>query len=195
MAPPPVIPPQNPASKLFLSFAARVNDQTTTALMNMLSSMVQQGTKDLTLMLSTPGGSVMHGMTLYNYLSALPVALTTYNIGNVDSIGAIVFLSGTKRFACPHSTFMLHPIAFGLQGPQNYEQPDLNAVVESLEADQARIAGIYAERSGLEKANALSLFHQQKTFSATEAQSLGFVHEVHPLLIPVGAQVVHLNVF
>src|ERR1700693_5605745 len=87
------------SSKLFLSFAAKVNEQTTTALMNMLASAVQQGTTDLTLMLSTPGGSVMHGMTLYNYLSALPVALTTYNIGNVESIGAIVFLAGTKRFA------------------------------------------------------------------------------------------------
>src|SRR5438270_13579083 len=103
MTPPPQVPsPQDPASRLFLSFAAKVNEQTTTALMNMLASIVQQGTKDLTLMLSTPGGSVMHGMTLYNYLTALPVALTTYNIGNVDSIGAIVFLSGAKRFACPH---------------------------------------------------------------------------------------------
>jgi ATP-dependent Clp protease, protease subunit len=183
------------SSKLFLSFAAKVNEQTTTALMNMLASAVQQGTTDLTLMLSTPGGSVMHGMTLYNYLSALPVALTTYNIGNVESIGAIVFLAGTKRFACPHSTFMLHPVAFGLQGAQNYEQPDLSAIVQSLEADQARIAGIYAERSGLEQSNVLSLFNQQKTFSATEAKSLGFVHEVNPLVISGGAQVVHLNVF
>jgi ATP-dependent Clp protease protease subunit len=163
--------------------------------MNMLAAAIQQGIKELTLMLSTPGGSVMHGMTLYNYLSALPVDLATYNIGNVDSIGAIVFLAGTKRFACPHSTFMLHPVAFGFQGAQNYEQPDLTAIVQSLEADQARIAGIYAERSGLEKGNALSLFNQQKTYSATEAKSLGFVHEVRALTIDPGAQVVHINVF
>jgi ATP-dependent Clp protease, protease subunit len=194
-SPTPPLPLPTQPTKLFLSFTAKVNEQTTTALMNVLAAAIQQGIKDLTLMLSTPGGSVMHGMTLYNYLSALPVDLATYNIGNVDSIGAIVFLAGTKRFACPHSTFMLHPVAFGFQGAQNYEQPDLTAIVQSLEADQARIAGIYAERSGLEKGNALSLFNQQKTYSATEAKSLGFVHEVKALAIDPGAQVVHLNVF
>ncbi len=137
----------------------------------------------------------MHGMTLYNYLSALPVNLTTYNIGNVDSIGAIIFLAGSQRFACPHSTFMLHPVAFGVQGGQNYEQPDLTAIVQSLEADQARIAGIYAERSGLQKENALALFNQQKTYSATEAQSFSFVTEVKALSIERGAKVAHLNLF
>ena len=184
-----------PPKKLYLSFTAKVNDQTTTALMNTLAAALQQGMKELTLMLSTPGGSVMHGMTLYNYLTALPIDLSTYNIGNVDSIGAIVFLAGKKRYACPHSTFMLHPVAFGFQGSQNYEQPDLTAIVQSLEADQARIASIYAERSGLQKANALGLFNQQKTYSASEAQSFGFVQEVKPLVIDGGAQVVHLNIF
>lgn len=163
--------------------------------MNALAASVQQGITDVTLLLSTPGGSVMHGMTLYNYLSGLPINLTTYNIGNVDSIGAIVFLAGTRRWACPHSTFMLHPVAFGLQGAQNYEQPDLTAIVQSLEADQARIAGIYAERSGLQKDNALALFNQQKTYSASEAKTFGFVHQVETLVISRGAQVVHLNVF
>ncbi len=137
----------------------------------------------------------MHGMTLYNYLSALPVDLTTYNIGNVDSIGAIVFLAGKTRYACPHSTSMLHPVAFGLPNAQSFEQPDLAAIVQSLEADQARIASVYAERSGLQKADALALFNQQKTYSASEAQTFRFVNEVRPLTIKQGAQVVHLNVF
>ena len=190
---PPVPNPAPPSSKLYLSFTAKVIDQTTTLLMNALAGAIQQGVKELTLLLSTPGGSVMHGMTLYNYLTALPVELTTFNIGNVDSIGAVVFLAGAKRFACPHSTFTLHPVAFGLQGAQNFEQPDLKAIVQSLEADQARIAGIYAERSGLQNQNAVALFGQQKTYSATEAQSFSFVHEVKPLAIESGARVVHLN--
>jgi membrane-bound ClpP family serine protease len=88
------IPPPQPPKSLYLSFTAKVNDQTTTSLLNVLAAAIQQGTMKITLMLSTPGGSVMHGMTLYNYLTALPVELVTYNIGNVDSIGAIVFLAG-----------------------------------------------------------------------------------------------------
>ena len=162
--------------------------------MNMLAAAVQQGVQELNLLLATPGGSVMHGMALYNYLCGLPVTLTTFNIGNVDSIGAIIFLSGSQRFACPHATFTLHPVAFGIQGGQNYEQPDLTAIVQSLEADQARIAGIYAQGSGLGLERALGLFNQQKTYSAVEAQAFGFVNEVKALTIERGARVVHLNV-
>jgi ATP-dependent Clp protease, protease subunit len=194
-APAPPIPPQPQPKPVYVSFAAKVNEQTTTALMNSIAGFMQQGAQELTLLLSSPGGSVMHGMTLYNYLSGLPVALTTYNIGNVDSIGAIVFLAGARRYACPHSTFMLHPVAFGLQAAQSYEQPDLSAIVQSLEADQSRIAAIYAERSGLQKDNAMALFGQQKTYSASEAQTIGFVHEVKALSIRAGAHIFHLNVF
>jgi ATP-dependent Clp protease, protease subunit len=192
---PPVPPaPPQPSTKLYLSFTAKVNDVTTTALLNTLAAVVQQGVQELILLLATPGGSVMHGMALHNYLAALPVDLTTWNIGNVDSIGAIVFLAGKQRFACHHSTFMLHPVAFGIQAGQTFEQPDLTAIAQSLEADQARIAGIYAERSGLTLNNALGLFSQQKTYNAVEAKDFHFVHEVKALAIDRGARVLHLNV-
>jgi len=176
-----------------MSFTAKVTDQNTSHLMNAVAAYLTQGMAELHLLLSTPGGSVMHGMTLYNYLSALPIKLFTYNIGNVDSIGAIVFLAGEERFACPHSTFMLHPVAIPMQ--QTYEEPDLKAIGQSLLADQARIASIYAERSGSQKQDALALFDQQKTYSAAEAKRFKFVHEVKPLVIANGARVYHLNVF
>jgi ATP-dependent protease ClpP protease subunit len=48
-------------------------------------------------MLSSPGGHVMLGMNLYNVLRALPIKLTTHNVGNVDSIGNAVFLAGNPR--------------------------------------------------------------------------------------------------
>lgn len=184
-----------PAStKLYLSFAAKVTDQTASSLMHTLAAAIQQGVQELNLLLATPGGSVMHGMALYNYLTALPVALTTFNIGNVDSIGAIVFLAGTHRFACPHSTFTLHPVATGFPAGHNFEQPDVSAIAQTLEADQARIAAIYALRAGLSNGKASGLFNQQKTYSAAEAKAFGFVHKVKPLVIERGALVVHLNV-
>lgn len=42
-------------------------------------------------MLSTPGGSVMNGLNLYNVLRALPFKIITHNVGNVDSIGMQLF--------------------------------------------------------------------------------------------------------
>jgi hypothetical protein len=89
---------------------------------------------------------------------------------------------------------MLHPVATAFPAGPNFEQPDVAAIAQSLEADQARIAAIYAERSGLTNGKALGLFSQQKTYGAGEARDFKFVHEVKPLAIDKGARVVHLNV-
>ena len=57
------------------------------------------------LLLSTPGGSVMNGMNLYNVLKGMPFELITHNVGNVDSIGNVIFLAGEKRYATANATF------------------------------------------------------------------------------------------
>jgi hypothetical protein len=75
-------------------------------------------------MLSTQGGSVMHGMNLYNLLRALPIELTIHNVGNVDSIGNVVFFAGSKRFAYAHSTFMFHGVGFDMDGKYPARRPD-----------------------------------------------------------------------
>lgn len=74
------------------------------------------------LLLSTPGGSVMHGMNLYNVLRGMPFELITHNVGNVDSIGNAVFLAGAKRYAAPHSTFMFHGVGFDLPAQTRLEE-------------------------------------------------------------------------
>ena len=99
---------------VYVSFSAEIVPHTTESLIGLLSEQVNKGVKNIYLMLSTPGGSVMHGMNLYNVLRGMPLHLTTHNVGNVDSIGNAVFLAGEKRYACNHSTFMFHGVGFGI---------------------------------------------------------------------------------
>ncbi len=49
------------------------------------------------LLLSTPGGQVMAGITGYNFLRALPFRLVIHNAGNIDSIRNAIFLAGPIR--------------------------------------------------------------------------------------------------
>ena len=58
----------------------------------------------------------MNGMNLYNVLRGLPRDLTIHNVGNVGSIGNAIFLAGSKRYACAHSTFMFHGVGFNSPG-------------------------------------------------------------------------------
>src|ERR1700680_3114676 len=104
--------PQLPPPIVYVSFSAEIVPATTESLIAVMADCANKGVPHVYLMLSTPGGSVMHGLNLYNVLRAMPFKLTTHNVGNVDSIGNAIFLAGEERWACPQSTFMFHGVAF-----------------------------------------------------------------------------------
>jgi hypothetical protein len=97
---------------VYVTFSAEINPNTTESLLAAFANLVNQGVREVHLLLSTPGGSVMHGLNMYNVLRALPIRLTTHNVGSVNSMGNVVFLAGEIRLACPHSTFMFHGVGF-----------------------------------------------------------------------------------
>ena len=80
----------------YISFSAEISPQTTETLIAVLAEQVNRKVDEVYLMLSTPGGSVMHGLNLYNVLRALPLKLIIHNVGNVDSIGNAIFLAGVE---------------------------------------------------------------------------------------------------
>ena len=81
----------------YVSFSAEIIPHSTESLIALLANLANQRISTVYLMLSTPGGSVMNGMNLYNVLRAMPFRLITHNVGNVDSIGSAVFLVGAER--------------------------------------------------------------------------------------------------
>ena len=72
---------QAPPNTVYVSFSAEIVPHTTESLIATVTNLTNQGVKQIYLMLSTPGGSVMHGMNIYNVLRALPVELITHNVG------------------------------------------------------------------------------------------------------------------
>jgi ATP-dependent protease ClpP protease subunit len=187
-AQPPVAAPKT----VYVSFSAEIIPHTTESLIAAVTNLVNQGVKEIYLMLSTPGGSVMHGMNLYNVLRALPVTLITHNVGNVDSIGNAVFLAGSKRYACSHSTFMFHGVGFDLNQPTRLEEKLLRERLNGVVADQKRIGSVIAERTKIRKDDIDRLFLEAQTKDATFAAGCGIVDEVRDVQIPMGSPVVSL---
>ena len=174
---------------VYVSFSAEIVPQTAESLIALMSNYATQGVPEVYLMLSTPGGSVMHGLTLYNVLRAMPFKLTTHNVGNVNSIGNAVFLAGEERFACPHSTFMFHGVGFEGQTGERLEAKNLKEKLDSLLSDEKRIGDIIAERTEITDAQVAALFREMQTKDATYAASCGIVHEIKDVQIPNGTTV------
>ena len=74
-----------------IKFFAELNPTTGTQLMQALDNCVRQGVKDVLLLISTPGGLVHHGVSLYNYIRGIKVNVVTHNFGSVDSVGVVLF--------------------------------------------------------------------------------------------------------
>jgi ATP-dependent protease ClpP protease subunit len=189
---PGIIQQPAPPKTVYISFSAEIAPNTTETLIATASNLANQGVKEIYLMLSTPGGSVMHGMNLYNVLRALPVDLTTHNVGNVDSIGNAIFLAGTKRYACPHSTFMFHGVGCQTQLNQVLEAKFLRERLDSITADQKRIGSVIAERTKISEQDVSDLFLEAQTKDAAFALANGIIEDIREVNVPAGCPVVPL---
>lgn len=176
---------------VYVSFSAEINVATSETLIALLAQQANAGVDHVYLMLSTPGGVVMSGMTLYNTMRAMPFKLTTHNVGNVDSIGNAVFLAGEERYASPHSTFMFHGVGRDVQNLR-LEQRNLQESLDSILHDEQRIGSILNERSALGVDETLNLFKEARTKDAAFALEKGLIHEIRDVQIPAGTPILSL---
>jgi ATP-dependent Clp protease protease subunit len=183
---------QPPPAVVYVSFSAEINPNTTESLIATMANLAGQNVPEVQLLLSTPGGSVMNGINLYNVLRALPFRLVTHNVGNVDSIGNAVFLAGERRIASPNSTFMFHGVGLECPPGLQLEEKSLRERLNSVLADQSRIAAIIEDRTTLNAKKIKPLFREARTKDAAYAVSAGIVHEIKDVAIPVGAPVIGL---
>lgn len=180
-----------PHKTIYVSFSAGINVNTTENLISVMADCVKQRAAVVHLLFSSEGGSVMHGINLYNVLRAMPFKLVTHNVGNVDSIGNAIFLAGEERYACPQSTFMFHGVAMELSGKASRQ--NLSDFLGNLTADEARITSIVQQRSKLTEAEVRAFFEQAHTMNATEAISAGIVDDIRDVKIPPGSTVITLT--
>jgi ATP-dependent protease ClpP protease subunit len=130
-------PPQtvHPAPQIvYVPFSAEINANTSESLIAVMANCANH--KEVYLMLSTSGGIVMNGLNLYNVMRATPFKLITHNVGNVDSIGNALFLTGVERYACPHSTFMFHGVGLNTQPKTRLEEKSTRETLNSILAEQ-----------------------------------------------------------
>jgi ATP-dependent Clp protease protease subunit len=178
--------------RVYVSFSAEIRPQTTETLIAVLGEQANKGVDEVYLLLSTPGGSVMNGLNLYNVIRGLPFRFITHNVGNVDSIGNAIFLAGEERYACPHSTFMFHGVGFDMPQGGRLEEKNLRERLDAILQDQRRIGSIIGDRTTLNERQIRNLFREARTKDADYALRVGIVNDVRDIQIPAGSPVISL---
>lgn len=110
-------------------------------------------------------------------------------MGNIESIGVVVFLAGKTRIACPHSRFLIHPLNCTFSAG-TIDHSRLREQVGTLDDDVERYAQIFDEATkGANKPLKVRthLSSQEKIVAAADALSCGIVSRVEQASIPKGA--------
>ena len=76
-------------------------------------------------------------------LPSLPLPLTTYNVGSVESVGVVIFLAGQKRYACPGTRFLVHPLHWGFGSLVAADHSRVSEWRDCLDFDAERYASIF----------------------------------------------------
>nr|YP_009355630.1 clpP-like protease [Acer griseum]YP_009543690.1 clp protease proteolytic subunit [Acer sino-oblongum]YP_009763828.1 clpP-like protease [Acer triflorum]YP_009873060.1 clpP-like protease [Acer cissifolium]YP_009873324.1 clpP-like protease [Acer nikoense]YP_009925953.1 clpP-like protease [Acer coriaceifolium]YP_009972513.1 clpP-like protease [Acer caesium]YP_010119844.1 clp protease proteolytic subunit [Acer cinnamomifolium]YP_010122924.1 clpP-like protease [Acer oblongum]YP_010123192.1 cl len=131
-------------------------------------------TKDLYLLINSPGGWVIPGIAIYDTMQFVRPDIQTICMGLAASMGSFILVGGaiTKRLAFPHARVMIHQPAAGF-----YEAQTSELILEAEELLKLReiLTRVYVQRTG-KPLWAVSEDMERDTFmSATEAQAHGIV--------------------
>ena len=78
----------------------------------------EDSSKDITLFINSPGGSVTAGLAIYDTMQFIKPDVSTYVMGQAASMGSFLAQSGApgKRFVLPESRTMIHRVSSGTRG-------------------------------------------------------------------------------
>ena len=102
--------------------------------------------KDISLYINSPGGSVTAGMAIYDTMNYIKSDVSTICIGMAASMGAFLLSGGTKgkRFALPNAEIMIHQPSGGSRGMAS----DMKIVADQILKTKQKLNEILAKNTG-----------------------------------------------
>lgn len=176
-----------------IKFFANVDESSIKALIATVDSHLGQGIRRFVLMISSPGGTVFHGLSAYNYLKGIPAEVITHNFGSVDSIGVVIFCAGSRRYSVPHARFLLHGVATQFPPGVSLEEKQLEEHLKGLRIDTDNIAGVIAANCGRSEKEVHQAMLDRTTLNPEEALKWGLVHEIREQLTDLSGPAVNIQ--
>lgn len=133
-------------------------------------------TKDISLYINSPGGSITAGMAIYDTMQFIKADVSTICTGMAASMGAFLLAAGEegKRFALPNSEVMIHQPLGGTQG----QASDIEIHAKRIIRMREKLNHILAERSGQPLEVIEADTDRDNFMSAAEAVDYGLIDQV-----------------
>ena len=136
----------------------------------------EDATKDVSVYVNSPGGSVTAGLAIYDTMQFLKCDVVTYCVGQAASMGAVLLAAGTKgkRHALPGARIMIHQPWGGTQGTAS----DIHIQAQEILRLKDYLNGILAKHTGRTVKEVAKDTDRDFFMSAEEAAKYGLVDDV-----------------
>ena len=133
-------------------------------------------TKDISLYINSPGGSVTAGFAIYDTMQYIKCDVSTICMGMAASMGAFLLSSGAKgkRFALPNSEIMIHQPSGGAQG----QATEIEITAKQILKIRERLNKILADNTGKPIDIIAKDTERDNFMSADEALDYGLVDKI-----------------
>jgi ATP-dependent Clp protease protease subunit len=134
-------------------------------------------TKDISLYINSPGGSISAGMAIYDTMQFIRPDVTTICIGQAASMAALLLAAGApgKRFALPNSRVLIHqPSMSGLSG----QATDIDIQAREILRLREEMNKILARHTGQNVEKVQTDVDRDYIMTAGQAKDYGIVDQV-----------------
>ncbi|MFK5937718.1 MAG: Clp protease ClpP [Sulfurimonas sp.] len=132
-------------------------------------------TGDVLVLLNSVGGSVLHGISIFNAFKAYKKGTIAVRItGIAASIASYIALAGDKIEAFDNTTFMIHNASL----PAFSDYRGLRKAADISEGLTSIISKAYISKTGMSEKNVRKLMDDETFYYGAEMLDAGFVDEI-----------------
>ena len=157
--------------------ADEVNDTTASLVIAQLLFLESEDpSKDISLYINSPGGSVSAGFGIYDTMNYIKCDVSTICVGMAASMGAFLLAGGTKgkRLALPNAEIMIHQPLGGAQG----QATEIEIAARHILQTKEKLNRMLAENTGKDISIIAADTDRDNWMSAEEAKEYGLIDRV-----------------
>ena len=132
--------------------------------------------KDISLYINSPGGSISAGMAIYDTMQYIKCDVSTICVGMAASMGAFLLAGGTKgkRKALPNAEILIHQPLGGAQG----QATEIEIAAKHIIRTKERMNRLLAENTGKTYEELVRDTDRDNWMTAQEAVEYGLIDSV-----------------
>tara|TARA_B100001996_G_scaffold154094_1_gene117213 strand:+ start:2100 stop:2702 length:603 start_codon:yes stop_codon:yes gene_type:complete len=133
-------------------------------------------TKDISLYINSPGGSVTAGLSIYDTMQFIKPDISTLCVGQAASMGAILLSGGAKkkRYALPNSRVMIHQPLGSFQG----QATDFDIQAKEILNIRAKLNEILSKNTGQSLKNIENDTERDNFMTSSDAKKYGLIDNI-----------------